>query len=57
MDKKPNILFILSDQHNAKVTGYNGHPSVKTPALDKLAEQGCVFGNAISQNPHNELSA
>ena len=24
--KKPNVLFILSDQHNAKCLGHKGHP-------------------------------
>lgn len=48
---KPNILFILSDQHNAKVMGCKGHPDVKTPALDRMATEGVRFENAITQNP------
>ena len=51
MDRKPNILFILSDQHNAKVLGHKGHPDVKTPNLDQLAAEGVRFDNAITQNP------
>jgi choline-sulfatase/uncharacterized sulfatase len=49
--QKPNILFILSDQHNAKVLGHKGHPDVKTPNLDRLAAEGVRFDNAITQNP------
>lgn len=49
--KRPNIVFLVSDQHNAKVTGYAGHQDVKTPYLDQLADQGVVFENMISQNP------
>jgi arylsulfatase len=49
--EKPNVIFILADQHNAKVTGYAGHPLVKTPNLDKLTEEGVRFENAITQNP------
>ena len=49
--KKPNILFILSDQHNAKVLGHKNHPDVKTPNLDRLAAEGVRFDNAITQNP------
>jgi len=49
--KKPNVLFILSDQHNAKVLGHRGHPDVKTPNLDRLAAEGVRFDNAITQNP------
>ncbi|MHC4887111.1 MAG: sulfatase family protein, partial [Planctomycetota bacterium] len=48
---KPNVLFILSDQHNAKCLGHKGHPDVKTPHLDKLASEGVRFDNAITQNP------
>ena len=51
MNKKPNILFILSDQHNAKVLGHQDHPDVKTPNLDRLAAEGVRFDNAITQNP------
>jgi arylsulfatase len=49
--KKPNILFILADQHNAKVLGHKGHPDVQTPNLDRMAAQGVRFDNAIAQNP------
>jgi arylsulfatase len=48
---KPNIVFILSDQHNAKVTGYAGHPDVKTPHLDRLAAEGTRFDAAVTQSP------
>jgi choline-sulfatase/uncharacterized sulfatase len=51
VDRKPNILFMISDQHNAKVLGHKGHPDVKTPNLDRMAEQGVRFDNAITQNP------
>ena len=48
---RPNVLFILSDQHNAKVLGHKGHPDVKTPNLDRMATEGVRFDNAITQNP------
>ncbi|MHC4873646.1 MAG: sulfatase family protein [Planctomycetota bacterium] len=48
---KPNILFILSDQHNAKCLSHKDHPNVKTPGLDRLAAEGVSFENAIVQNP------
>ena len=51
MTARPNILFILADQHNAKVLGHEGHPDVKTPHLDHLAAQGTRFNTAITQNP------
>ncbi len=51
MATKPNVLFILSDQHNAKVLGHQGHPDAKTPNLDRMAAEGVRFDAAISQNP------
>jgi choline-sulfatase/uncharacterized sulfatase len=48
---RPNVLFILADQHNAKVLGHRGHPDVKTPNLDRMAAAGVRFENAIAQNP------
>ncbi len=51
MKKKNNVLFILSDQHNAKCLGHKEHPDVKTPNLDKMASEGVRFDNAITQNP------
>ena len=49
--KNPNVLFMLSDQHNAKILSLEGHPNAKTPCLDKLASEGVYFRNAITQNP------
>ena len=48
---KPNILFVISDQHNAKVLEHKGYPDVKTPNMDRLAAEGVRFDNAITQNP------
>lgn len=44
--KKPNVLILFSDQHNKKVMGFEGHPDVITPNLDKFAEQAVVFNRA-----------
>lgn len=51
MSGQPNVLFILSDQHNAKCLGVAGHPDAKTPNLDRLAAEGVRFTNCITQNP------
>ena len=41
MKPRLNVLWLMSDQHNANCTGYRGHPNVKTPALDRIAAS-CV---------------
>jgi choline-sulfatase len=46
-----NLLFILSDQHNREVMGCSGHPIVKTPNLDLLANSGTRFTNAYTPSP------
>ena len=50
-DSRPNILFICSDQHSFRYTGYAGHPQVKTPNLDRIARRGVVFRNAYTGAP------
>lgn len=49
--KKPNILWLMSDQHNAGCVGYRSHPNVKTPNLDKIAANGVDFTNGYANNP------
>jgi len=46
--KKPNVLILFSDQHNKKVMGYENHPDVISPNLDKLASEGLVFDRPIA---------
>ena len=47
----PNILMLFSDQHNWKISGYNGHPIVRTPNLDRLAGRSVNFVNAYCNSP------
>jgi len=49
--KRPNILFLMSDEHRADVVGYEGNTIVRTPTLDRLAESGVVFRNAYTPSP------
>ena len=48
---KPNILFIVSDQHSPFVTGCYGNPNVRTPNLDALAKEGVLFESAYCAAP------
>jgi len=48
--KRPNILFLMSDQHRFDFTGYEGNIT-RTPNLDWLAETGAHFTNAYTPNP------
>ncbi len=45
-DTKPNVLMISIDDLNDWTGFLGGYPSVSTPHLDALAEQGRIFANA-----------
>ena len=51
MSTRPNILFIVSDQMTAALTGVYGHPVVQTPSLQRLAESGVRFDSAYTPFP------
>lgn len=48
---KPNILVVMADQLAPHFTGTYGHPLVKTPALDALAERGMRFDASYCHSP------
>lgn len=48
---RPNILFIAIDDQNDWIGCLGGHPQIKTPNIDQLAERGTVFLNAHCQSP------
>jgi len=49
-DSKLNVLFIMTDDLNCDIGSY-GHPLVKTPNIDRLAEEGVLFENAYCNDP------
>lgn len=44
--EKPNIIFLLTDDHRWNALGVMGNPIIQTPNLDNLARQGLLFRNA-----------
>ena len=46
-DVRPNIVVVLSDDHRADYLGVAGHPILKTPNIDRLANEGIYFQNAF----------
>ncbi len=48
---RPNIVMIAIDDLNDWVEPLGGHPDVKTPAMNKLAQRGLTFTNAHCQAP------
>lgn len=51
MSKPKNILFIMFDQLRFDYLSCCGHPSLHTPHIDRLAEQGVRFSRCYVQSP------
>jgi choline-sulfatase len=46
-----NVLVITSDEHNSKIMGCAGNPTIRTPSLDRLAREGTRFTCAYAADP------
>lgn len=44
-DKKPNIIFVLTDDQRFDVLGCMGNGIIRTPHIDRLAKEGTLFTN------------
>ena len=51
MDKRPNILFLLSDDQGAWAMRCAGNADVRTPNLDRLSAGGVRFENFFCASP------
>lgn len=49
--RRPNLLFLFSDQHAQKIAGCYGDPVALTPNLDRLAARGVIFDQAYCPSP------
>lgn len=49
--RKPNVVYVFSDQHRAQACGYAGDPNVKTPVMDYLKKESISFPLAVSNTP------
>jgi arylsulfatase A-like enzyme len=48
---RPNIILIMTDDQGWGQTGYYNHPVLKTPNLDKMAENGLRFDRFYAGAP------
>lgn len=49
--KRPNILFAISDDQTFQHTSFSGCNFVNTPAFDKVASEGIYFTNCYAGSP------
>jgi arylsulfatase A-like enzyme len=45
--KRPNIVFLLTDDQRWDTLGCMGNPIIQTPHIDSMAEKGVLFRNAF----------
>ncbi len=45
--KRPNIIFLLTDDQRWDAMGCMGNPIIQTPNMDRMAQQGVLFSNAF----------
>lgn len=48
--KRPNIIFIMSDDHAYQAISAYGSKLIQTPNIDRLASEGMLFTNACVAN-------
>lgn len=51
MAKSKNVLWIMCDQLRHDYLSCTGHPTLKTPNIDAMAQRGVRFSNAYVQSP------
>ena len=52
MTRRPNILFLIADDHRHDALAHRGDPVVQTPHLDQLAAAGASFTHAYNMGSY-----
>ncbi len=51
MDSRPHMLIVMTDQQRADCLSCAGHPQLRTPNMDRIAEEGVRFTQAATVSP------
>jgi arylsulfatase A-like enzyme len=51
MKRRPNILFLFTDQQRSDTIAALGNPIIRTPVLDRLVQEGTAFTRCYSPSP------
>ena len=49
-DARPNILFIMSDDHSERAISAYGSTLINTPSIDRIADEGAIFRESFVAN-------
>ena len=50
IEQRPNIIFIMSDDHAEQAISSYGSSLIQTPNIDRIAEEGIRFNNSFVTN-------
>ena len=53
--QRPNIIYIMSDDHDADAISAYNKQFIKTPNIDRIAKEGMKFNKAFVGNSQQEL--
>lgn len=48
--QRPNIVYIMTDDHTAQALSAYGNSCIETPNLDRIAQEGVLFRNSFVAN-------
>ena len=51
MTKRPNLIFVFSDQQSWDMLGCYGNEQIVTPNIDRLSAEGVRFRHCVSSSP------
>ncbi len=51
MKPEPNFIIFITDTQGANIIGCYGHPELRTPNIDRLADEGVRFDRAYTTSP------
>ena len=49
--RRPNVVFVITDDQRWDSLGATGHPHARTPNIDRLAREGALFTNFFATTP------
>lgn len=50
--KRPNVLFLMTDEQHHRALSMTGNPYIQTPNMDRIAREGALFTNATCVTPY-----
>ncbi|MBR4526915.1 MAG: sulfatase-like hydrolase/transferase, partial [Bacteroidaceae bacterium] len=48
--QRPNIVYIMSDDHTAQMLSAYGNSPIQTPNMDRIAQEGVIFHRSFVAN-------